>query len=154
MGSGRDCFGPKILATLDLYRRHPEAVIAELLPAGIRWSDIGETFLWDEAIAVLTCAPPWGPLSQALNPKDWVWGIPGFDQVVLISELLATGNVQRGNQSGARRSDFPERTRRPYDEREIVDQKTVGKPVDVVDAAAVMFDYTGLDFSTVLLEQE
>lgn len=143
-------YPPKIIATVELYNQHTEAVIAELAPAGIQWHNIGDTHTWDEVISVLTCAPPWGPIQRAMNPNTWIWGVPGYDELVTIVELLATGNVQRGNMSGAKRSDFPQRIRRPYDERDVVEKKTVGKAEDARVAAAIVNEHTGVDFASVL----
>lgn len=143
-------YPPKIIATIELYNSYPEAVIAELAPAGIQWHSIGETHTWDEVISVLTCSPPWGAIQRAMNPKTWIWGVPGYDELVTVVELLATGNVQRGNASGAKRSDFPQRIRRPYDERDVVEKKTVGKAEDARIAAAIVNEHTGVDFASVL----
>ena len=125
-------------------------MIAELHPAGVVWSQIGERHTWEEVISILTCAPPWGPLHRALNPKEWVWGIPGYDELVAIAELINVGNVQRGNASGAKRSDFPKRVRRPYDDRETVEETKVGKAEDARVAVALVNEHTGTDFSSVL----
>lgn len=141
---------PKILATIELYHTHTEAVLAELTPAGIRWDSIGEVHTWDEVISLLSCAPPWGPLSRALNPKEWVWSLPGYDELVTMLELLATGNVQRGNASGAKRSDFPKRIKRPYDERDIVDEKKIGRAEDARVTVSIIDEHTGADFASVL----
>lgn len=141
---------PKIVATIELYNRYTEAVIAELALAGIRWCELGEGCTWDEAIAVLSCAPAWGPLQRAMNPQNWIWGIPGYDEIVTVVELLATGNVQRGNASGAKRSDFPKRIRRPYEEREVVESHKVGKPEDARVVDSLLSEYAGVDFSAVL----
>jgi len=84
-----------------------------------------------------------------MNPKTWIWGVPGYDELVTIVELLATGNVQRGNASGAKRSDFPQRIRRPYDERDVVEKKTVGKAEDARVAAAIFNEPTRGVFSSV-----
>ena len=52
--------------------------------------------------------------------------------------------------SGAKRSDFPQRIRRPYDERDVVEKKTVGKAEDARVAAAIVNEHTGVDFASVL----
>lgn len=38
-----------------------------------------------------------------------------YDQLQTMVEILATGNVLHGNQSGAKRSHFPERAKRPWE---------------------------------------
>ena len=118
MGCRAGGYAPKIVATIELYDRYTEAVIAELALAGIRWCELGEGRTWDEAVTVV--------------------------------ELLATGNVQRGNASGAKRSDFPKRIRRPYEEREVVESHRVGKPEDARVVDSLLSEYAGVDFSAVL----
>jgi len=79
-----------------------------------------------------------------------VWSLPGYDELVTMLELLATGNVQRGNASGAKRSDFPKRIKRPYDERDIVDEKKIGRAEDARVAVSIIDEHTGADFASVL----
>lgn len=94
---------------------------------------------WGDVAAAVYTEPPWGPINRAILGNDWLWSLPGYNELVTVVELLATGNVQRGNQSGAKRSDFPNRVRRPGDEREIVDQTTLGnKAVDLSVMADMM----------------
>lgn len=50
-----------------------------------------------------------------MEPKQWFWRNPMFDLVASAVELLSIGNVQRGNQSKAKRSAFPKRIPRPWD---------------------------------------
>lgn len=110
---------------------------------GLRWRNIGirPDTTWADVIAVLETEPPWGVVTRAILGSDWVWALPGYNELVTLAELTAAGNVQRGNQSGAKRSDFPKRIRRPNDEREIVDQKKIGKTsVDASLMAEMLFD--------------
>lgn len=100
---------------------------SRLLEYGIRWRYIGEDeFDWDDVVAVINTEPAWGPINRAILANDWAWALPGYNELVLLSELLSVGNVQRGNQSGAKRSDFPDRVRRPWDNREVVDERKIG----------------------------
>lgn len=93
---------------------------------GLRWSDIGYTCDWNDVIVALDSEPPWGPIHRTRDPKNWLWGLPGYDEIITLVELIATGNVQRGNQSNAKKSDFPKRITRPWDERSTVNERKLG----------------------------
>lgn len=134
---------PKIIQMIQLHRRYPLQVESRLLEFGIRWRSVGEdpTTTWDDVVAILETDPPWGTVTRAILGSDWIWAIPGYNELVSLIELTAIGNVQRGNQSGAKRSDFPKKVRRPNENREIVDQKKIGKTaVNSQLMAELLFD--------------
>lgn len=56
------------------------------------------------------------PYMRASDP-NWYWRDPLFDLVLSVVETLQVANVQRGNPSGASRSKFPERVKRPWDNK-------------------------------------
>lgn len=99
---------------------------ARLLEMGLRWSEVGYSCDWQDIISALESEPPWGPIHRAKEPKNWLWGLPGYDELVSLLEMTAAGNVQRGNQSGAKKSEFPKRIRRPWDERDTVNERKLG----------------------------
>lgn len=141
MEQRRTRFSPKIISLIRLHEEHALAVEARLLEFGIKWSHVGgeNPHDWGDVAAVVYTEPPWGPINRSILGDKWLWSLPGYDELVTLVELIATGNVQRGNQSGAKRSDFPKRVQRPGDEREVVDQTTLGnRAVDLSVMADMM----------------
>lgn len=84
---------------------------ARLLECGLSWETITN---WADALAAVETEPPWGPLHRAREPKNWFWYIPGFDDLVNISEMVTVANAQR---SGMKRSQMPRRRERPWDKK-------------------------------------
>lgn len=91
---------------------------------------------WGDILAVIYTEPPGGPISRAQDPEDWKWYLPGYDQLQTITEQLATANVLHGNQSGAKKSELPERAPRPWStdkETEVKEFKMDPTPLDQLD---------------------
>lgn len=87
-------------------------------------------------MAVIHTEPTDGPIHRAENPEDWVWYTPHFNHLQTIVEVLMTGNVLQGNQSGAKSSQLPERAKRPWDKsqsQEVKEFKFEPTPLDVLD---------------------
>ena len=103
--------GPKILEVLALYQQHPAAVRTRLVECGLRWDDCGVVESWTDVHAVLSQDAPWGPVARADKGKDWVWYLPGFDQLVAVFEA-----IKEGNYIAARKDPKKfKRARRPWD---------------------------------------
>ena len=79
---------------------------------------------WSDCYALVRTLPYDSPLHRELEPKLWFWRNPAFDLMVTAVEALITGNVQRGNASGAKKSAFPKRIPRPWDKGS--ETKTLG----------------------------
>lgn len=105
---------PKIIRLIDLYDKHPQAVITRLLEYGLYFERAGEPGNeWSLIDAVLSTDPPWGPVSRAINGDKWVWYLPGFDQLQSLVESSALAMYQRAQKKP---TGF-KRARRPWDEK-------------------------------------
>lgn len=82
---------------------------------GLDWDSVYGGGYWDDAIAAIETEPPWGPVHRAEKPDEWVWYVPGYDEILRLVELTNIANIQRGNQSQAERSAFPKFIKRPWD---------------------------------------
>lgn len=91
------------------------AVEARLIECGLRWSDIGEDrhTTWREVLAVVETEPPWGPISRVKDSKEWVWYIPGYNELVTLLEQTILAGYQR---AGKKANGFKP-ARRPWDKK-------------------------------------
>ncbi len=87
----------------------------ELIILGLRWDDVGsDSLTWRDLKVIITQAREDGPLIRALFPDKALF-VPRALEIMI--HHLATGNVQRGNQSGAKREDFPKPPKWADDDR-------------------------------------
>lgn len=81
--------------------------------------------------------PADGPIHRAQNPEDWHWYTLHYDQLQNLAEIMATLATLTGNQSRAKKSDFPERAKRPWDKKkaeEVKEFKFEPTPLDALDS--------------------
>lgn len=50
---------------------------------------------WANIHAAIKTAPPGSPLHIAHDPDNWVWGLPYYNELVNIFDLLHAANAQR-----------------------------------------------------------
>lgn len=101
---------PKILGLIDLYAKHPDAVTTRLLEFGLEWNRAGEPGnTWDLMVAVCATEPPWGPINRAQAGDDWVWYLPGFDNLQTLTEATVLSLYQRARKkaTGFKRAKRP-----------------------------------------------
>lgn len=92
---------------------------ARLIECGLRWDEAGKRRnTWRDILAVIYTEPADGPIHRAQEPEDWKWYTLHYDQLQTLVEVMATFTVLNGNQSGAKKSDMPERAKRPGDKSE------------------------------------
>lgn len=132
-----------IVSLWELHDELPEAVEYELIRLGLRWRQVGtEVLSWRDLAVIVAQASPDGPLFQAKYPEE----IPQIRLerlLELVHYELSVANTQRGNQSGAKRSDFPDVPEWAKQK----DTETYGsEPVPFDDMAA----FLGGDFLTLL----
>lgn len=114
MGQGPG-YRPKILALLELYRAHPAAVTTRLLECGLDWNRAGQPgHTWDLIQAVVESEPPWGPINRAVHGENWIWYLPGFDNLQTVMEGTVLALYQR---AGKKATDF-KRAKRPWEVKE------------------------------------
>lgn len=94
-----------ITSLLELHEKFPEAVEFDLIRLGLRWRDVGSKRLsWRDALVIVNQLDEDSALARAMNPELAV----RLDRwLEFISYQLDRAAVQRGNQSGAKRKDFP-----------------------------------------------
>lgn len=109
-----------------------------LLEFGISWDDVIHGGYWNDVVAVLETEPPWGPLHRAHEPENWFWYVPGFDDLVNISEMVTVANGQRAN---VKKSQMPKRRERPWDKRKRKLKAAVLPIKTVADDFASRFAY-------------
>lgn len=85
-----------MIACLNSFAEHEDEVRARLLELGLSWDGkrTGKSN-WANIHAAIKTAPPGSPLHIAQDPKDWIWGMPYYNELVNISDLLSLGNAQR-----------------------------------------------------------
>lgn len=95
-----------MIGLLELHEEFPEALEYELLSVGLRWRDLGTKRLsWRDLKVVVSQAPADGALTRSRYPDAHLL----LDRrLEILDWRLAVANTQRGNQSGARKSEFPE----------------------------------------------
>ena len=82
----------------------------------MRWDEAGKKRnTWGDILAVVHTEPADGPIHRAQEPNDWRWYTLHYDQLQNIAEIMATLATLTGNQSRAKKSQFPERAKRPWD---------------------------------------
>lgn len=82
----------------------------------MRWDEAGKKRnTWADILAVVHTEPPGGPIHRAQDPDNWHWYTLHYDQLQSIVEIMATFTALNGNQSGAKKSQLPERAKRPWD---------------------------------------
>lgn len=125
----------KILAALDLYRRHESAVRSRLLELNLNWdaSRRGKSN-WANIIAALETAPWDSAIRQAEIPDSWQWGNPLYEPVLTSMEALIAANIQRsGDKAAANRF---KRIPRPGDPAE----QKLATAVTTIDELNALFD--------------
>ena len=141
-GARRDLCGG-ITGLWKLHEEFPEAVELELIALGLRWRHAGtEALSWRDLAVVVSQARPDGALVRAQAPEDTPQ-IRMERLLELIHYQLSVANTQRGNQSGARRSEFPE----PPEWAKDQDVETYGSDPVPFDEMA---EFLGGDFLTLM----
>lgn len=81
----------------------------------MEWHRAGEPGnTWDLMISVIETDPPWGPVARALNGDDWVWYIPGYNNLQTLVETSVLAMYQRANKKP---TNF-KRAVRPWEKKE------------------------------------
>lgn len=104
----------------------------------MRWDEAGKRRnTWADILAVIHTEKPDGPIHRAQDPENWHWYTLHFDQVQNLVEMMATLATLHGNQSQAKKSDFPERAKRPWDKgkaEEVKEFKFKPTPLSELDS--------------------
>jgi len=106
MAGGLRHHGGGIFGLLTLYDEHPEAVEHEFIRLGLRWRDVGSKRLtWRDALVVISQAEASGALARAKYPAFHEYFHRAAEMILYELRYL---QVLTGNQSKAKKSDFPE----------------------------------------------
>lgn len=108
------------------------------MQCGLRWDKAGSSSNnWYDILAVVHTEPEDGPIHRAEKPDEWQWYTLSYNHLQTIVEVLATGNILLGNQSGAKKSDFPTLAERPWDKmanQEVKEFKFDPTPLAALDS--------------------
>lgn len=95
-----------ILSLCELHDEFPEAFEHEFIVLGLRWRDVGTTRLsWRDAVVIIREAPGDGAFARSKYPDQY---LRDFRLGELILYQLQFLSVLHGNQSRARKGDFPQ----------------------------------------------
>lgn len=118
-----------IVGLWELHEEHPSALEHELIRLGLRWRNVGTPELsWRDVMIIVAEAPVESALTRARYEREHL----RLEHLLeALHYQLAVANVQRGNQSKAKKEDFP-----PIPDWAL-DSNTIGKkPLPMDEMAA------------------